>query len=29
MRDGAHNWLYWRSGLPVGLKFIGESFHQF
>jgi S-formylglutathione hydrolase FrmB len=29
MRDGAHNWPYWRSGLPVGLKFIGESFHQF
>jgi S-formylglutathione hydrolase FrmB len=29
MRDGIHNWPYWRSGLPVGLKFIGESFHQF
>lgn len=29
MRDGAHNWPYWRTGLPVGLKFIGESFHQF
>jgi len=29
MRDGIHNWTYWRSGLPVGLKFIGESFHQF
>jgi S-formylglutathione hydrolase FrmB len=29
MRDGIHNWSYWRSGLPVGLKFIGESFHQF
>ncbi len=29
MRDGAHNWPYWRSALPVGLKFIGESFHQF
>ncbi len=28
MRDGAHNWTYWRSGLPAGLKFIGESFHQ-
>ena len=29
MRDGAHNWQYWRTGLPAGLKFIGESFHQF
>jgi S-formylglutathione hydrolase FrmB len=29
MRDGVHSWPYWRSGLPVGLKFIGESFHQF
>jgi enterochelin esterase-like enzyme len=29
MRDGAHTWNYWRSGIPVGLKFIGESFHQF
>jgi S-formylglutathione hydrolase FrmB len=28
MRDGIHSWPYWRSGLPVGLKFIGESFHQ-
>ncbi|MBN1925735.1 MAG: esterase family protein [Prolixibacteraceae bacterium] len=29
MRDGVHSWPYWRSALPVGLKFIGESFHQF
>jgi len=29
MREGIHNWIYWRSGLPVGLKFIGESFQQF
>ena len=28
MRDGGHQWTYWRSGLPNGLKFIGESFHQ-
>jgi len=28
MRDGAHNWTYWRSGLSDGLKFIGESFHR-
>lgn len=29
MREGIHNWPYWRTGLPEGLKFIGESFHQF
>jgi S-formylglutathione hydrolase FrmB len=29
MRNGIHNWPYWRSALPVGLEFIGESFHQF
>ncbi|MCF8360448.1 MAG: esterase family protein [Prolixibacteraceae bacterium] len=29
MRDGVHSWPYWRAALPVGLKFIGESFHQF
>lgn len=28
MRDGAHTWTYWRSGLSNGLKFIGESFHR-
>jgi enterochelin esterase-like enzyme len=28
VRDGAHTWSYWRTGLPVGLKFIGESFHR-
>ena len=28
VRDGGHNWSYWRSGLIPGLKFIGESFHQ-
>ncbi len=28
MRDGAHNWTYWRSGLSNGLKFIGESFRK-
>jgi len=26
MRDGAHTWSYWRSGLKAGLKFIGKSF---
>ena len=29
MRDGAHTWTYWRTGLPDALKFIGDSFHQF
>lgn len=29
MREGIHNWPYWRSGLPVGLQFMGESFRQF
>ena len=28
MRNGAHNWTYWRTGLPDALKFIGESFHR-
>ncbi len=29
VRDGSHAWPYWRSGIIDGLKFIGESFHQF
>jgi S-formylglutathione hydrolase FrmB len=29
VRDGAHQWSYWRSGIVEGLKFIGMSFHQF
>lgn len=28
VRDGGHQWGYWRSGLPEGLKFIGHSFHR-
>lgn len=28
MRDGAHNWTYWRTGIIPALQFIGESFHQ-
>ncbi len=28
VRDGGHQWSYWRSGLPDGLKYIGVSFHQ-
>lgn len=29
VRDGHHSWQYWRTGIIDGLKFIGESFHQF
>lgn len=28
VRDGAHNWTYWRTALPEVLKFVGESFHR-
>lgn len=28
MREGAHNWDYWRSGIIPALEFIGKSFHQ-
>lgn len=28
VRDGGHQWSYWRSGLLDGLRFIGTSFHQ-
>ncbi len=28
VRDGNHNWTYWRTGLPEAMKFIGVSFHQ-
>ena len=28
VRDGAHNWPYWRTALPEVLKFITESFHR-
>lgn len=28
VRDGAHTWDYWRSGIAEALKFIGKSFHQ-
>jgi enterochelin esterase-like enzyme len=28
IRDGEHNWLYWRTGITDVLKFIGESFHR-
>ena len=28
VRDGAHTWGYWRSGLLEALKFIGTGFHK-
>jgi enterochelin esterase-like enzyme len=28
VRDGAHSWIYWRTGIVEGLKFIGQSFHR-
>ncbi|MHB8580610.1 MAG: alpha/beta hydrolase [Ignavibacteriaceae bacterium] len=27
VREGMHSWVYWRSGLLNGLKFIGATFH--
>lgn len=29
IREGGHNWTYWRTALPVVLEFISASFHQF
>ena len=29
MRDGAHNWTYWRTGITEALQFIGNSFRQY
>jgi S-formylglutathione hydrolase FrmB len=28
MRDGNHNWTYWRTGIIDALSFIGDSFRQ-
>jgi enterochelin esterase-like enzyme len=28
IRDGVHNWTYWRTGITDALQFIGQSFHQ-
>ncbi len=28
VRDGAHTWSYWRTGLPDALRFVGTVFHQ-
>lgn len=29
IRDGAHNWTYWRGSLPNVLSFVSDAFHQF
>lgn len=29
IRDGAHNWTYWRDSLPVVLEFVSQAFHQY
>ncbi len=29
VRDGAHNWTYWRGSLPSVLQFVSDAFHQF
>ena len=28
IRDGAHTWTYWRTGITNALEFIGDSFRQ-
>lgn len=29
VRQGTHNWTYWRTGIIDALQFIGQSFHQY
>ncbi len=29
VRDGEHNWTYWRASLPSVLEFVSEAFHQY
>jgi enterochelin esterase-like enzyme len=29
VRNGAHNWTYWRTALPDVLEFISQAFHQY
>jgi len=29
IRDGSHNWTYWRESLPVVLEFVSDAFHQY
>jgi S-formylglutathione hydrolase FrmB len=28
VRDGGHNWTYWRESLPDVLRFVSDAFHQ-
>ena len=29
VRDGEHNWTYWRASLPAVLEFVSHAFHQY
>jgi enterochelin esterase-like enzyme len=29
IRNGAHNWTYWRESLPKVLEFVSDAFHQY
>ncbi|MCF0062350.1 alpha/beta hydrolase-fold protein [Dyadobacter chenwenxiniae] len=29
IREGAHNWTYWRESLPKVLEFVSQAFHQY
>jgi enterochelin esterase-like enzyme len=29
VRNGAHNWTYWREALPIVLSFVSDAFHQY
>lgn len=29
IREGGHDWQYWRESLPVVLEFVSEAFHQY
>lgn len=29
IRNGSHNWTYWRESLPVVLEFVSDAFHQY
>lgn len=29
VREGAHNWVYWRESLPAVLQFVSMAFHQY
>lgn len=29
IRDGGHNWTYWRTSLPKVMEFVSQAFHQY